>query len=399
MRLTTTGRWTIAAAIGIFLTGKAFGLAELVVVAVALAFSLAATAATVGLGSLRLDVTRHVRPVRVPVGSRCRVELTIRNRARRATPALVLIDPVGDDRESRLRLAPLYGGTTRSTAYRLPVHRRGILTVGPLQALVADPLGQWEARITTSSSAAVIVLPRIHQLAPIPPAPGDEPDPGWHHLRTLASANEEFASLREYESGDDVRRVHWPSTARLGTPIVRHYEEPWQRRTTVLLDLRRGRYTPESFERAVSAAASVVQLCADRDELVRLITTEGHDTGFIGTSHETEAAIDVLAGVEQTDSGSLTATLQALTSRRGGGALVTCTGPLGDNERSVLVTMGQLFQLHLAVVTGGRRQVLDAVAERAQTELVMFASDEELTPAWEHAVARLRTTSVLGASP
>jgi uncharacterized protein (DUF58 family) len=396
MRLTTTGRWTVAAAIAVFVGGRVLGLDEFVVIGVAIACSLAATAAIVGLGSLRLDVSREVRPTRVPVGSRCRVELSIRNRARRATPALVLIDPVGDERESRLRLAPLYGGTTRSTAYRLPAHRRGILTVGPLQAVLSDPLGQWESRISTQSSAAIIVLPRIHPLAAIPPAPGDEPDPGWHHLRTLASANEEFASLREYEPGDDVRRVHWPSTARRGIPVVRHYEEPWQRRTTVVLDLRRGRYTSESFERAVSAAASVVQLCGDREELVRHITTAGHDTGFIGTTHETEAAIDLLSSVQQTDSGSLTATLQALNSRRGGGALVTCTGPLGDNERSVLVTMGQLFQLHLAVYTAGRHQVLEPVADRSNAELVMFTSDDTLSSSWDAAVVRLRTSTLLG---
>src|SRR5690606_18292051 len=107
-------------------------------------------------------------------------------------------------------------------------------------------------------------------------------------------------------------------------------------------------YSDDSFERAVSAAASVVRLCAGRGELVRLITTSGHDTGFVGGEHEVEAAIDLLATVSMSGSGTLTGTLRALVHRRGGGGLVTCTGPLGETERSVLASMGTRFAVHLA---------------------------------------------------
>ncbi|HKY14033.1 MAG TPA: DUF58 domain-containing protein, partial [Microthrixaceae bacterium] len=183
-------------------------------------------------------------------------------------------------------------------------------------------------------------------------------------------------------------KVHWPSTARMGIPIVRHYDEPWQRRTTVVLDLRVGHYRGDDFERAVSAAASVVRLCAARDELVRLITTSGHDTGFIGDDHEIEAAIDLLAMVSMSGSGSLTGTLRALIHRRGGGALVTCTGPLGESERSVLASMGALFALHLAVCTSPEAGAMSGI-DGATTQVVAFVDDDRLSEPWDEALARL----------
>ena len=81
-------------------------------------------------------------------------------------------------------------------------------------------------------------------------------------MTSSSTVDEEFASLREYVSGDDFRRIHWPSTARLGTPVVRQFDVPWQRRTTVLVDLRAAAHDDRSFERAVTAAASVVELAA-----------------------------------------------------------------------------------------------------------------------------------------
>jgi uncharacterized protein (DUF58 family) len=251
-----------------------------------------------------------------------------------------------------------------------------------------DPFDLARRHTETASTIEVIVLPRIVPLASIPAAPGDEPDSGPHHLRTLATAQEEFSSLREYQPGDDVRKVHWPSTARLGRPIVRHYDEPWQRRTTVVLDVRRGGHDEASFERAVCAAASVLDLCTSRDELVRLVTTGGQDTGFISHERELDAAMDLLAAVQVSGAGSLTGTLRTLIVRRVGGSLVTCTGSLPDSERSVLATMGARFGLHLAVscASSGRASAVDSI----ETHVVAFDRDDVLATRWQEAVSRWR---------
>jgi uncharacterized protein (DUF58 family) len=370
----------------VIIAGRVVGLAELYVFGGAVVLVVAAAGAVVWQTRLVLEIARDVRPSRVPVGSSCRVEVAIRNRATRQAPVLMVTDPVGDGQRARLRLAPLRVGDTRVMRYRLPLHRRGIVTIGPLSVEATDPFDLARRRTQTASTIEVIVLPRVVALDPIPAAPGDEPDTGPHHLRTLATAQEEFSSLREYQPGDDVRKVHWPSTARLGRPIVRHYDEPWQRRTTVVLDVRRGGHDEESFERAVCAAASVLDLCTTRDELVRLVTTGGQDTGFISHDRELDAAMDLLAAVQVSGTGSLTGTLRTLIVRRVGGSLVTCTGALPDSERSVLATMGSRFGLHLAVncASGRAAGSLDAL----DTPVVAFDRDDVLAPAWRAAIER-----------
>ncbi len=82
--------------------------------------------------------------------------------------------------------------------------------------------------------------------------------------------------------GDDLRRVHWPSTARRDELTVRQDERHQQGRTTVLLDVRRAVHTDVSFERAVSAAASLLVAATVRGDEVRLVATDGTDSGYGG---------------------------------------------------------------------------------------------------------------------
>ena len=254
---------------------------------------------------------------------------------------------------------------------------------------MADPFGLAEKRFATRSVIDVIVLPRIHDLDAVPSAPGDEPESGLHHHRTLATAQEEFSTLREFQPGDDVRKVHWPSTARLGRPIVRQFDEPWQRRTTVVLDVRSSCQDHESFERAVSAAASVISLCASRNEPVRLVTTGGHDSGFITNDHEVDATMDLLAGVQLSAAGSLTGTLRTLLIRRVGGTLVTCTGSLPGTDRSVLESAVTRFGTHLAVSCADHG--VHPSPSLPGSAVVRFDDDRVLGEAWAQATRRLVT--------
>ena len=159
----------------------------------------------------------------------------------------------------------------------------------------------------------MIILPRIHRLAPVPPAPGDEPEQGIRTLTSNSTVDEEFAALRPYQAGDDIRRIHWRTTARLGSPVVRQFDQPWQHRTTVLLDVRRLRPRRGILERAVSAAASVLQMAADRHELVRLVTT-GRDSGFVPAAEQVGGLLDQLAEVTPDSRGTLSGTAGSLTT-------------------------------------------------------------------------------------
>ena len=85
----------------------------------------------------------------------------------------------------------------------------------------------------------------------------------------------DFFGLREYEMGDDLRRVHWRSTARTGELMLRQDEMPWESRSTILLDTRPATHTGESFERAVEVAASLVTASAGAGADLRFLTTGG----------------------------------------------------------------------------------------------------------------------------
>ena len=74
----------------------------------------------------------------------------------------------------------------------------------------------------------------------LPPIPvmGGWSGSGEHRPQAFAAGSAEDVSVREYRRGDELRRVHWRSSARVGELMVRREEQPWEARATVLLDNR-----------------------------------------------------------------------------------------------------------------------------------------------------------------
>jgi uncharacterized protein (DUF58 family) len=109
-----------------------------------------------------------------------------------------------------------------------------------------------------------MVHPRIEKLS-LPHDQGEKRSVQSSALRHLSGVSgEEFYTLREYEHGDDLRKVHWASTAKRGRYMIRQEETPWHTRATIVIDDRRWAHDrfgdSSSFERAVEAAASVLSL-------------------------------------------------------------------------------------------------------------------------------------------
>jgi len=349
IRLTRSGATTLAAVAVCALAGRLFGLVEGFVAAVAMLLIVGLAAISAGRRPLDIEVERRVRPTRVPIDAAIRVDVTLRNTSRARSGVVSVVDRVSSGRDVSLQLAPLPGGASRQIVYRIPAGRRGIVTIGPVEVRTGDPLGLFTRRRVVDSRCDVIVLPRVIPLPPLPAARGDDPDTDGRQRRTLANSTNEFSSLRDYLPGDDVRRVHWPSTARRGVPMVRQFDEPWQRRVTVVVDLRSSRHDGPSFERAMTAAASVIESCAGSDQLVRLVTTSGDDTGFISSRQDLDAAIDILATAVPSSAGSLGGIHTSLIARRSGGAVVTIAPALPDSERAIITAMAARFGLAVAI--------------------------------------------------
>lgn len=334
--LTTQG-WLVAIASMVMVAaGRLFGIFELYLLGAGGAALVIAAALAVARTRLQLDIARELHPPRLHVGGPSRVELRVHNRAARRSPLLTLRDPVGDGRNASVVVAPLGPGETVRATYRLPTERRGLLRVGPLGIEVADPFGLAAASTRGAPVVELTVWPAIDEIQSLPHTSGDDPHGGADHPNALTAAGEDFYALRNYVVGDDLRHVHWRSTARRDELMVRQDEMPWQGRATILLDTRTDAHTTETFERAVSAAASIVVACSKRRFLLRVITTGGDDTGSgAGTSH-VENILERLAIVHTDRSGHLASASAAL-RRAGasGGALTVLLGGRGEDTEAV----------------------------------------------------------------
>lgn len=331
MRVLTRAGWGVLLAGGVALVGGwLFGLPELLILGLALVVLIAGCVASTLLTSLRLEVVRTLHPDRVHAGQASRVDVLVRNRGRRRTPVLTLRDGVSGTAGAELLLAPLEPAARIRASYRLPTRRRGIITVGPLEVELGDPFGLTQAAVVAAPASTLVVYPAVDVISAASRSDGIDPH-GWR-TPGLQTGGDEFHSLRPYVIGDDLRRVHWPSTARRDELTVRQDERHQQGRTTVLLDVRRAVHNEVSFERAVSATASLIVAATLRGDEVRLVTTDGTDSGYGAGGLVVSAMLEYLAAVATTDRGAEVrvdhpGTLVALTTPAGMSTTGSAAGP------------------------------------------------------------------------
>jgi uncharacterized protein (DUF58 family) len=350
-----TGRgWLLLVVAGtLWLAGRLLGLLELHILAVAAVVAVVGAVLYVRGVPHGLEASRQVRPQRAHVGASCRVDLTVANPGRRSTPSLVAEEPFDDGRlTARFDVPALAPGGTGRAAYRVPTTRRGLFTLGPLAFRLTDPFGLASARSAVGGTSTILVYPKIEAVAGLPPAPGSDPEGGAHN-RTGRHHGEDLYALRPYEVGDDLRRVHWPASARSDELMIRQLELPWQHRATVVLDVRRALYTEESFEAAVTAAASILTASHHDRAVTRLVTTAGHDSGFGSGRPHWEAAMTHLARVRATGAANLAATMARMRRGSTGSSVAVVTGAgIGAGDRGAVASLRERVGLILLVRVG-----------------------------------------------
>jgi uncharacterized protein (DUF58 family) len=341
----------------------------------------------VRLTRLDVEIDRRVHPARVHAGQVSRVDVRLRNLRRTDTPVLRLRDPVSGTAGAELLVPPLDHGAATLATYRLPTSRRGIVRVGPLRVVVSDPFGLVQASSVGAPEVEVTVLPAVDDIRPVPLTSGHDPLAGAIRPHALGKTGDDFYALRPYVVGDDLRRIHWPSTARHDELLVRHQEQPWQGRTTVLLDVRRAAHDSVSLELAVSAAASVVMANGARHDLVRLVTTDGTDSGFgVGGTHS-EALLEHLAVIDAAGSASLRTMLDLL-NRSGGGALVVIVAQTTSAELSGVTRLRRRFgSLTVVQVDGASAGARAPVPVGGSATLLRVGPGAPFGEVWDRAIA------------
>ena len=337
--LTTRGRSFLAAAAAAGISAIVLGERDLLRVAVLLAALPLLAAAYVGRSRYKLACTRSLEPGRAPVGSSARVILRLQNMSRLPTGTLLLEDrlPYALGSRPRVVLERLGAHQASSVAYTVRADVRGRYPIGPLVIRLTDPFGLCELTRSFPSIDRLTVIPQVFPL-PTVRLGGEYAGTGDSRARSVAVHGEDDAATREYRRGDDLRRVHWRSTARTGELMVRREEQPWESRATVVLDTRvfahRGEGPTASFEWAVSATASIAMHLRQAGYKLRLVTGAGID---IDAYEGGEMLIlDTLADVKLSPTGDIALLVEQVRRRSDGGLVVGIFGSLTVAEAELL---------------------------------------------------------------
>lgn len=335
--MTLRGRAFVGAGVGIAVAGMVLGLHDLTRIG-ALLVVLPLLASLLTRRPVSLEVGRSLSPARIPIDGHADVTLTVRNTGRTTSPLLRgeegLAYALGD--RPHLLIPRLRRDEERALRYRVRSHVRGHHTIGPLSVRVNDPFGLTTRLVAVPGESALVVLPRT---VPLLPVRGVTAGSGGESASTprMALHGEDDIGVREYRIGDDLRRIHWRSTARTGETMVRQDEEPTRRRALVVLDDRAcvhaGTGNGGSFEWAVTAAASVTALLlAERFEVHLSLASAG--AGHVLVLDNVEHALDRLAAVQPSDQASAHHMVEALDefARHGGGLVVAVIGALGARD-------------------------------------------------------------------
>jgi uncharacterized protein (DUF58 family) len=380
--ITRRGWALVGAAVGLFVAGRILGLVQLAVLAFAAVLTLLAAFAWVRLRDPRLRGRRELKE-RLQVGVQGRVDIVVE--ATRASATLAVNDAFdGGRRAARLLLAPLHTGEEARAAYRFPTDRRGRYEVGPLRVTVSDPFALVERTRIVLGTEEVIVYPRVRDVFPPPEMGGLDLDREQPQVRSRIEPSGEFHTLREYAPGDDLRHVHWRSTARRGHLMMRQNEARRRTPVLVMLDVRPGSHDRASFERAVEACASIVTAIERSARPVEVMLSTGRMIGAPGRRH-LGTVMDELAVVEPHGPDRIVAS----ETRHRSSAIVAIIGRAQPNDAAALGVL---------VRDGGQLTVVECMPEAAhlslrsrrlrRTLIVANGADRPFPDSWNEAVAR-----------
>lgn len=370
--LTRSGLGLAVGAVILAVCGWWWGYEELLVMAVALATAVG-VAVWSARTSVRMTVERTIEQPRVARGDPVRAVYRITNPTGRRSAQMMLHDrlvaPDGENDDQRsaqhdaesnvdrrhsnqeqrarrarrdhdgevrpvstvqVRLPPVEGRDRAERLGLIETRRRGLFQVGPWTIERVDPLGLAAGRRVGEQTSNVIVHPRIHRLR--------GPYGAMHTVeeeavvRTPASDPlSGFVSLREYVDGDDPRLIHWPTTARMGTLMLREHVELRRPEFTVVLDCAQSAASPDDFEEMVDVVASIAVHAIRSGVNVSLKTTSRRHPGAMRPIDRETRVLDLLTPVGQVDDEHHMSLVEIFHAGVDHTTIVLVTGPEGPS--------------------------------------------------------------------
>ncbi len=217
--------------------------------------------------------------------------------------------------------------------------QRGLLQFRGISVTAPDPLGLFNACLALALPQAVLILPKRYHLPPIQLPGARRHQSGGVALATSVGDAEEFRALREYRSGDPIRKIHWKSWAKVGKPMVKEEQEEFFVRHALILDTFQSDAQSEILEEAVAIASSLACEIQTQESLLDLMFvglesycfTAGRGLG------QTERMLELLASVVPCQDKSFAAFLPVIQSRCALLSGCICILLDWDEERKTLV--------------------------------------------------------------
>ncbi|MBH0131476.1 DUF58 domain-containing protein [Salinibacterium sp. NK8237] len=338
---------------------------ELVVVGFALA-AIAFMAAIYLFGRSQLTISLHVGHHRVVVGESASGEVQGVNEGKSRSLGVVAEIPIAASYAEAV-LPSLRPGGSATHEFLIPTQRRGVISVGPVRTVRADPVGLVRRELVWTESSEVFVHPRTISIPSV--STGLIRDLEGNPTKDLANNDISFHALREYVRGDERRNIHWKTTARTGRYMVRQFEETRRSHLVIALSLAAADYENDyEFEMAVSVAGSLGAQ-AIRDARTVTVVASEQTPQFAKRKVFAVRALSTLTGVRLLD--DLTRVQRAETALR----LIDVARVTSDQTNGVSVA----FLICGSTVTS---QQLRAASTKfaANVEVVAIVCDPEAVP-------------------
>ncbi|MBR8741578.1 DUF58 domain-containing protein [Nocardiopsis sp. MG754419] len=342
----------------------------------------------------RIVDSRDLRPRRIPAGTDTQVLIRVGNSSPVWPVGWVRLEdglPVRLGHEPRYTLGYLGPRAVRDITYLVRPEVRGRYPVGPLRVSVLDALGCVRVDRPLGAPTPLLVTPRFVSLSEpgrVDGTPGEDSP-----RRSVTGVGERDPIPRAYRHGDELRRVHWRSTAKHGELMVRRDEQHRRERSTVLLDTRAVAHSGEerdgSLETAVSVAASIALHVLDHGHELRFHTERGR----LVTEHAT-GVLDGLAVVESSEAHGLGGGVGALEGARGAasGLVVAVLGAIDAEGATALSRVGGSATRVAVLCTHAAWPDSEALRRAGDLltahgwRVLPVADTTELPPLWDQAV-------------
>ncbi len=395
---TTRGWAALGIGLALPILWFAFGEAVMLAVGTFLVFAVLIGIALVRAATPSISISRTIAPLQVHDGDRAVVRIGLV--ASRTIHAATVTDEVHGLGTARFTANRIEADTPIEARYEVLCRPRGVYRIGPATVVIEDPLGVAESIGLAHNIDRLVVFPAVEDLTGLPAGRGLDPSADATRASFSQVGGEDFFTLREYQVGDDLRRVHWPTSAKRDELMIRQLEAHWQSKALLILDPRAISYADDaSFEHAVSGIASVLRHFY-RSGYRPTLWAGGSSFVLVDSADTYARAMEELAMVRVTEPIDLTRALASQRGRQGtGGVLLMMTGVPDDPALAAFRTLDRDFDRRVLMAVGDDQETGTSALlglARGGVNTVFGAPGTPWARTWKQAMERSWSTATAG---